>query len=73
MGDAVKQRRAVPPAGVAIGAIKLRPGIAGGDVDGGVLPDRTLRAGQAADEEAVDAGRISAELAREKWGGLQIS
>jgi hypothetical protein len=39
--------------------VQLRPGVAGGDVDRGVLPDRALRPRQATDEKAVDADLLS--------------
>ena len=44
---------------VARRGVQLGPGIAGGDVDRGVLPEGALRALQTADVEAVDADDLA--------------
>jgi hypothetical protein len=44
---------------VARRGVQLRPGIARGDVDRGVLPERALGALQTADVEAVDADDLA--------------
>jgi len=62
VGDVVQQRCAVTPARVALGGVQLRPRVAGGDVDGGVLPDRALGALKPADEKAVDTDLFARSL-----------
>jgi hypothetical protein len=54
-GDAAGEPRGVPAGRVALcAADELGPGVGGGDVDRGQLPDRAFGAGEPADEEAVD-------------------
>src|SRR5262245_21828651 len=54
-------------------ADELGPGEGGGDVDRGQLPDRTLGAGEAANEEAVDPDQLAGSLSPDVAPWLRLA
>jgi hypothetical protein len=61
--DTARELRGLRAAAVALGAgDELRPGVRGGDVDRGQLPDRALRTLQPPDEEAIPAHQLARPL-----------
>src|SRR6187200_829342 len=76
--DAVQQLAGMASARVALGGAQLGPGEGGGHVDGGVLPDGALGAGEAPDVEAVELdlltglGGIDVTLGRRRVGAALV-
>ena len=53
--------------------MQLGPDVGGGNIDGGVLPEGSLGAGEAADVEAVKLHQLSGTINFEVKLGLRIS
>ena len=76
-GDAAGQRRGEPCPRRARGDVELGPAISRAHVDGGVLPDRAVHAGEAAHVEAVHLDQLARPISLDVpgwrwWWPLQL-